>query len=142
MEEGGSMKTIVLGYDDTDPSKRALERAAELANAFGSQVIVTSVAGLMAPAPRGGGIDPLQSPQVRREDLDAAVAALAAKGVEAKTVLAVGDPADAIVGVAAENNADLIVVGTREHSFLGRIFGQSVSEGVTRQASCDVLVVR
>jgi len=135
------MNTIVLGYDDTEPSKRALDRAAAIAKAFGSKLIVTSVAGLMAPAPRGGGIDPIESPAVRREDLSSAVEALAAQGIEATTVLAVGDAAEAIVAAAEENHADLIVVGTREHTFIGRMFGQSVSQGVTRQATCDVLIV-
>ncbi len=38
------MKKIVLGYDDSAPSQRALERAATLARAFQSQLMVTSVA--------------------------------------------------------------------------------------------------
>ena len=38
------MKAIVVGYDDTEPSKRALDRAAELASRFGAKLIVTSVA--------------------------------------------------------------------------------------------------
>lgn len=136
------MKTIVLGYDDTDPSKRALERAAALAKAFGSNVIVTSVAGLMTPAPRGGGLDPLEMPEAHREELGRAVEALTGQGVQVTTQLAVGDAAEAIVQVAEETSADLIVVGTREHGFLGRMFGQSVSEGVSRHAPCDVLIVK
>lgn len=136
------MKTIVLGYDDTDPSKRALERAGALAKAFGSNVIVTSVAGVMSPAPRGGGLDPLEMPEAHREELGRAVEALTGQGVQVTTQLAVGDAAEAIVQVAEETSADLIVVGTREHGFLGRMFGQSVSEGVSRNAPCDVLIVK
>ena len=41
------MKTIVLGYDDSDPAQRALESAAEPARAFGSKVVVTSVAAML-----------------------------------------------------------------------------------------------
>jgi nucleotide-binding universal stress UspA family protein len=36
------MKTIVLGYDDSEPAKRALERTAELVGAFGANVDVTN----------------------------------------------------------------------------------------------------
>ncbi len=135
------MKTIVVGYDETDASNRALDRAAELAKAFGSKVIVTSVALVMTPAPRGGGIDPIESPQAHREELETARKRLAGAGVEAELVVAVGDPAEAIVNLAEERNADLIVVGTREPNLLQRMLGQSVSGAVTRHAHCDVMIV-
>ena len=42
------MKTIVVGYDETEPSKRALDRAAELAQASGAKLIV--IGGFAIPA--------------------------------------------------------------------------------------------
>jgi len=46
------MQTIVVGYDHTDPSKHALERAAQIATAFGATLVVTSVAPLVHSLPR------------------------------------------------------------------------------------------
>ena len=53
----------------------------------------------------------------------------------------VGDPAVAIVEFAGQRHADLIIVGTRDHNVLGRLFGQGVSETGSHHAHCDVLVV-
>ena len=52
-----------------------------------------------------------------------------------------GDAAEAIVELAEQRNADLIVVGTREPGFLERLLGHSVSGSVQRHAHCDVLIV-
>jgi nucleotide-binding universal stress UspA family protein len=136
------MKTIVLGYDDTEPSQRALERAASLAKAFGSQLIVTSVVPIMLSAGRSGGpIDPTDPPERHAQELAAARSHLEGAGIQAEYVPAVGDPAETIVELAKERNADLIVVGTRELNVLQRLLGQSVSEAVTHHAPCDVLIV-
>jgi len=136
------MKTIVIGYDDTEPAKRALERAAQLAKVFGSTLVVTSVAPMLAASARGGGpIDPTDPPAHHAEELKLAQAYLAAQGLEAKLQPAVGDPADTIVEVAEREGADLIVVGTREPGLLERVLGNSVSAGVSRHAHCDVLIV-
>lgn len=136
------MKTIVVGYDGTEPSARALGRAGDIAKAFGSSVLVTSVAGVLTGTSRGGGsADPTDSPEDHAALLDAACARLAEQGVEASSVLGVGHPADAIVQLAEERGADLIVVGTREPGFWERMLGNSVSASVQRHARCDVLIV-
>ncbi len=52
-----------------------------------------------------------------------------------------GHPAEAIIELADERGADLIVVGTREPGFFERLLGHSVSGSVQRHAHCDVLIV-
>ena len=136
------MKTIIVGYDGTEASERALTRAADLAGAFGSSVVVTSVAHVMTATAHGGGsVDPTDSPEEHQALLENARAALAERGVTAEGQLGVGDPAEAIVQLAEQRNADMIIVGTREPGFFERLLSQSVSAAVQRHARCDVLIV-
>jgi nucleotide-binding universal stress UspA family protein len=136
------MDNIVLGYDDSEASQRALERAAELVKALGSKLAVISVAPLAAGGARGGGgVDSIDSPAKHAAELDQARAYLEKEGITADYEEPIGDPADAIIEMAIRANADLIVVGTREPSTLARLFGQSVSDSITHKARCDVLVV-
>jgi nucleotide-binding universal stress UspA family protein len=138
------MKTIVVGYDETEPSKRALDRAAEIAKAFGAKLIVTSVAPVMVSPGRGAGagaIDPTDTPAEHMAELAHAREHLVGTGVHAEFQPAIGEPAETIVQLAEERGADMIVVGTRELNVVERLLGQSVSGSVSRQAHCDVLIV-
>jgi len=137
------MKTIVLGYDDSEASQRALERAATLAKAFGSELVVTSVAPIMTSIGRSAGpVDPTDPPAKHADELAHAKEFLLGQGVGADIQPAVGNPADTIVELAQERGADLIVVGTHGPNVLERLLGQSVSESVSHKAHCDVLIVR
>jgi nucleotide-binding universal stress UspA family protein len=136
------MSTIVVGYDQTPGSQRALERAAMLAKALGSKLVVTSVAPLMVSIGRTAGpIDSTDTPEMHKKELDAAREYLEGQGIEADYQRAIGEPADAIVQLADQVDADMIVVGTREPNLIQRLTGQSVSESVSHHAHRDVLIV-
>lgn len=125
------MKTIVVAYNESDPSERAIERAGELARLYGATLVVTSVVPVVIEA----------TPSESGPELRKAGSYLREQGIEAELVEAIGDPAEAIVLVAERHEADLIVVGTREPSLVERLLGHSVSEQVQRRAHCDVLIV-
>lgn len=136
------MNTIAIAYDETPAAQRALERGADLAASLGAKAVVVSVAPVLPGGPRSvGPIDPTDTPEKHRRELDHARAFLDERGVEGDYVTAVGDPAEAIVLAAEEHGAELIVVGTREIGFVGRLLGQSVSESVAHRAHTDVLIV-
>ena len=136
------IQKILVAYDETDASKRALERAVELAQAFGAKVSITSVAPVMPASVRGAGpVDPTDTPQMRREELKRAHAHLEEQGLDAELIPATGDPAETIVSIADDLGADLVVVGTREPKLVDRILRQSVSQQVARQVHRDLLIV-
>jgi nucleotide-binding universal stress UspA family protein len=162
------MNTIVVGYDGSDGSERALERAAELAKRLDAGVVVVSVvpaprlteavpvaasadARIPAiPAPTGSGTPMVmpwfeeRGPEPRdmaEHRLEHARLSLAGKRVDAQYVAEVGDAADRLLTVAREREADLLVVGSREHGFLDRLLGRHVDEAVAAHAGCDVLLV-
>jgi nucleotide-binding universal stress UspA family protein len=138
------MKTIVVGYDESEGAQRALARAADFAEAFDAKLIVTSVAHVLigAAAARGlGPLDPTDPPELHTEELRHAASFLRERGIEAELRTAIGDPAAEIIELAESRGADLIVVGTREAGLLERLLEPSVSGSVQRQAHCDVLVV-
>ena len=137
------MQTIVVGYDEGEPAKRALARAAELSKAFGGKVLVTSVARALVPAASHGlgPIDPVDPLEDHEDQLEQARAFLTEHGVEGEYETGLGDPAHEILRLAEKRDADLIVVGTREPGLISRLLGLSVSGEVQRRAHCDVLIV-
>jgi nucleotide-binding universal stress UspA family protein len=135
------MKTIVVGYDDSASSRRALERAATLARAFESTLIVTSATPVTSSAGRSVGADPVDDAATELAHLAAARAYVDTQGLSADYVEALGSPGRSIVTLADQRSADLIVVGTGERAMLERLFGSAVSDTVAHHAHCDVLIV-
>jgi nucleotide-binding universal stress UspA family protein len=123
---------ILLAYNDTEVSNRALERAAQLAKLYEAKLVVTSVTPVLVGALTENGPGPeLRRAETRLEEL----------GIEADLVEAIGEIPQAIVEVAESHDVGLIVLGTREPSQVERMLGHSVSESVQRMAHCDVLIV-
>ncbi len=140
-------QTVLVGTDGSDSSLRAVDKAGQIAARSGAKVIVAT-----AYFPQGedqraadvlkdegykmSGNAPIYA--ILREAADRAKAA-GAENVEEKA--AVGAPVDALVDLAEEVNADLLVVGNVGLSTIaGRLLG-SVPANVARRSKTDVLIV-
>lgn len=134
-------KIILVGVDGSDSSRRAAETAAELAASTGATLHVMMAAEdkeRPAAAEYIGDVR-LQSPA----EATATEIAESLTGI-APNVLAGpahGKPGEALVQVAKDIGADLIVVGNRRVQGLGRILG-SVAADVAQHAPCDVYIVK
>jgi nucleotide-binding universal stress UspA family protein len=132
---------IVLGYDGSESANAALEETIELAGTLGARVVV--VFGYYVTPLGGQGGDDVREAleRVGKHALARAEADLGAAGVEFETRLVHHKPADAILEVANEVGAGLIVVGTvGENPITGALLGSVVLRLVQR-SSLPMLVV-
>ena len=133
------MEKILIAYDGTEPSKRALAAAATLGKAFGAPLGVVSV------VPRRPGRFPIDSwddDAVHATELVEARDLLRNEGLEAELFEPVGDPAAMIERVAEKGGYDTVVVGARGLGAIGRLLQGSVSEHVATHANTTVVVAR
>jgi nucleotide-binding universal stress UspA family protein len=140
----------VVGTDGSDTARQAVREAVELASALGASIELVSayepVAGQRLrdearEAPRD-----LQWMINAREDVEATLreagAEVEAAGVAVRTYAREGDAADAILDVAEERGADLIVVGNKGMTGAKRFLLGSVPNKVSHHAPCSVLIIR
>jgi nucleotide-binding universal stress UspA family protein len=134
---------IVVGFDGSEHSRKALERAADIANGATLAVVCSADVSKLMRDPAGGAspVDPADA-EARTNALAEARKFVEGRGVEAVFIEGHGNAADVIVQEAEESGADLIVVGTRGLNAARRLFMGSVSTNVVHHAPCDVLVVR
>jgi nucleotide-binding universal stress UspA family protein len=143
-------KSIVVGTDGSDTASQAVRQAVELAAAVGAKVELVSayepVSDQRLRQERRDTPDDLQWAINPREDVDATLSSAAdtAKdaGVEVTVYPRQGDPADAILDVAEEQNADLIIVGNKGMTGAKRFLLGSVPNKVSHHAPCSVLIIR
>ncbi|CAN5627715.1 universal stress protein [soil metagenome] len=140
-------KTVVVGTDGSDSSLRAVDRAGALASGPDAKVVIATAYFPSSDDSRGAdvlkdegyklsGNAPIYA--ILREAKDRAKAA-GATNIEERPI--VGAPVDALVELAEEVNADLLVVGNVGLSTIaGRLLG-SVPANVARRSKSDVLIV-
>jgi len=141
---------IVVGTDGSATASEAVRQAIELAKSAGAPLEVVSA---FEPVPQdrlreesaevpgdvAHGIGPREDVNV---SLEAASGLARQAGVEANTHAREGDPADAILDVAEETKADLIVVGNKGMTGAKRFLLGSVPNKISHHAPCGVYIVR
>lgn len=135
------MKTIVLGYDGSPSAIAALAKTVELARALDAMVVVAF--GFYVSPLGGGDVADFKAEvqKVGNHALSRAVADLEAAGITTSSRIESGKPADVLIAVAGELDADLIVVGTvGENPISGALLG-SVVLRLIQCSTVPVLVV-
>lgn len=132
--------TILLATDGSRHSARAEEKALELAASYGSRLDVLSAVDVPAEYHIWEHVVE-DFAAVAARLLEKVCARAEARGLTVKPLLIRDNPADAILGVAKDDAATLIVMGTHGHTGLRRLLLGGVAEAVLSQAPCPVLVV-
>jgi nucleotide-binding universal stress UspA family protein len=143
-------RTIAVGTDGSDTATQAVREAVDLAKALGATLELVSA---YAPVPeqrlraeRREAPEDIQWAINPREEVDAILERAANISREAGVTVNLharqGDPADAILDVAEEQNADLVIVGNKGMTGAKRFLLGSVPNKVSHHAPCSVLIVR
>ncbi len=141
---------IVVGTDGSETATEAVRTAIELAKLSKAKLEIVSA---YEPVPQarlkdeGEGISGDVAYAVNpREDvqfiLDKAAAQAKKAKIEVVTHPREGDPADAILDVAEENDADLVLVGNKGMTGARRFLLGSVPNKISHHAPCDVWIVK
>lgn len=141
---------IVVGTDGSETAGEAVRQAVELAKATGARLDIVSA------------FEPVSATRLREESgeipgdvayavgpkedvnqvLEAASNSAQAEGVEVATHAREGDPADAILDLAEEIDASLIVVGNKGMTGARRFLLGSVPNKISHHAPCSVYIAR
>jgi nucleotide-binding universal stress UspA family protein len=134
-------ESIVVGTDGSDTAKRAVAEAVRLAAALGGELHVVSAYEPLRGVHIEGSAEVTPLPDAVVDSTLAQAAAVARFSDVAVTTHAVrADPADALLQLADEIGASLIVVGNQGMHGAKRILG-SVPNSVSHKAACNVLIV-
>jgi nucleotide-binding universal stress UspA family protein len=128
---------IVVGYIKSPEGHAALEAAIAEAKLRGAELVVIH-------SMRGGTRDEAEQAALYREELEAVEARLENEGVRYRTreLVQGQSPAEDILGVCRDEGADLIVIGIRKRSPVGKLVLGSNAQDIILGAECPVLAVK
>lgn len=127
--------TIVVGYVPKPEGRAALQRAVDEAKLRHERLVVVN-------ASRGDAyVDPGYAPL---QDVEIVKSELNSSGVEyeLRQLVRGNEPAEEVVGVAEEVDADLIVIGLRHRTAVGKFILGSTAQRILLEATCPVLAVK
>jgi nucleotide-binding universal stress UspA family protein len=136
-------RKILVGYDGSAASERAVDVAISLAQCTDAEILVLAVARPPEPATRVEVDAVLDNAKEHFEDgLSKARKRAQSAEVRLDTMIEVGHPAEHLIHRAEINHAELIIVGRRGTSLFEKLLLGSVSERVIRFAHCPVMVMK
>ena len=148
-QSGSGVPTkIVVGTDGSPTADRAVTKAAALAQAVGAELIIVSAYNNRAPSGVAAAGISLDSGWVAAAHSAAETVAkeagekATAAGVANTSFRAVaGEPSEALLQVTIDENADLLVVGSKGMQSTARFLLGPIANKVSRRVPCDLLIV-
>ena len=139
------MKRILVAIDGSDPSLKAARMAADIALRFGARLTLVHVVPKLLLPPDVYGLTLAEVEKEHRAYAEAllqkAISFLAEPGVDTTSTILYGSPAESIAEEAAVPDVGLVVVGSRGHGAVARMFLGSVSDRIVHISPKPVLVV-
>jgi len=134
-------ETVLVGADASDTAAEAVRQAIELVRLTGGRLHIVSAYRPQHLSASGTDGHDLATGDLANSVLADHASRAKAAGVTAETHARSGAAADAIIEVAEEIGADLIVVGNKGMAGVGRVLG-SVPNSVAHRAPCSVLIAQ
>lgn len=141
------MKNILVTVDFDKGETLLIEKAFQMANAFGSKLWLMHIA---APDPDFVGYDvgpeyirDSRASELRKEhrQIQAYSETLKKRGVESEGLLVQGATIEMIIKESKKLNVDLIIAGHHEHGFFYKAFVGSVSAEIIKKSKIPVLII-
>ena len=137
---------VVCPVDFSEPSRRALRNAVHLSRSFGAELMVLTVVRPLSKPFLGLGSVAPETQQARvtaqQAHFDRLLRDFDLHDVRWNKVIRQGEPHQEILAVAAEADADLIVMGSGARTGIVRMFMGSVAEDVASKMPCSIITVK